>query len=405
MALNLLGERNEQFVGRTGGEIVISTPAKNITAKKIVYLANLITTREPASFSMNNMSSGAHDKVTAYTNSGKIAGQVSTNEQDPAGDITFGFQEDYIFIGEALGLGSKSKLLNLLNGEAFYNSPTNVGDILIPVGTNGTEKGTGGQARPYEMNQLWKSILNNEGSEIKSGGTDPKTGMPLTKRNPYADALNKEQKTICAEFLSTSGSGVSVNRMFPILAKSTLDYTEGDVNAFSITMNRGCDLTERAGYFWETVETPPAKKEDFLKEFEVDYIVKNGGTEPANGVTAGQLLASIDDKGEVSIKKYASSRAWTADTSLATRVGYGTRIMARKRIETGTTVIEGNVFVVVDSVSGASGSEKIHAINFSLDETANKEQYFVEVLLFNRDTGVYEPYITPDAIGIKRPTM
>ncbi|MGL4210655.1 MAG: hypothetical protein ACRCRT_03820, partial [Cetobacterium somerae] len=280
------------------------------------------------------------------------------------------------------------------NGEGFYNSIDNTGDVLIPVGTNGTEKTTGGQARPYEMGQFWKGILNNEGSLIKSGGTDPKTGKPLMKRNPYADALNKEQKTVCAEFLSTAGSGVSVNRLFPILAKSSLDYTEGDVNSYSMTMMRGCDMSERTGYYWETVETPPANTTDMLTEFEVDYIIVAGGSEPSSGVENGALSANVDADGKITFKKYTGS-VWEEEATLVARLQYGTRIMARTLVKTDTVV--GNHFIIVNTATKTEAT----AVNFSTDEAV--KQFYVEVLLFNRDNCVYELYCTPDGISIKRP--
>ncbi|MGL5646978.1 MAG: hypothetical protein ACRDDY_03925 [Clostridium sp.] len=385
---NVLGERNEQFVGRTGGEIVVSAPAKNLTKKKIVLLANLITTREPASYSMNNMSTGMYDKVTANTNSGKIAGQVTTNEQEPAGDISFGFQEDYIYIGDALGQGSKSKLLALFNGEGFYNGE----DSLVPVGTNGTVKETSDIARPHEVKQPWMYLYYNEGAFIKqAGATDSITGEPLLKRNPFSDSLNREYKTLCAEFLSVAGSGTSVNRMFAILGKSALDYTEGDINSFSLTMTRGCDLSERKGYFWETVEGAPKNDASKLREFEVDSICI--GAEPTGGVT-GNIACVVSADGTITFKKKTAS-AWEAENTLTTKIQTGTRILARKIDVTAKASTVGNVFVVV----GADGK----AVDFSLD--AGKKQHYIEVMLFNRDSGEYETYVTPDAIPVGRPKL
>jgi hypothetical protein len=385
---NVLGERNEQFVGRTGGEIVVSAPAKNLTQKKMALLVNLITTREPASYSMQNMSTGMYDKVTANTNSGKIAGQVSTNEQEPSGDISFGFQEDYIYIGEALGNGSKSKLLALFNGEGFLNGV----DTIVPVGTNGTVKEVSDQARPYEMNQPWMYLLHNEGSKIKqAGATDKVTGEPLMKKNPFRDALNREYKTICCEFLSVAGSGVAVNRMFPILGKSALDYTEGDINSFSLTMARGCDLTEREGYYWETV-APSPKTATVLREMEVDFVCEGTNT-PAGG-NVGDIAAHIAADGAITFKKKDAS-TWAAENSLTAKLQAGTRILSRKLGMPARNATTGNVIVVVGG--------DLKAVDFSLDPA--KKQHYIEVLLFNRDSGLYEAYTTPDAIPVARPAL
>lgn len=384
---NVLGERNEQFVGRTSGEIVVSAPAKNLTKKKIVLLANLITTRDPATYSMNNLSTGMYDKVTARTNSGKIAGQVTTDEQEPAGEISFGFQEDFIYIGDALGQGSRSKLLALFNGEGFYNGD----DSLVPIGTNGTVKETSDIARPYEIKQPWMYLYYNEGAKIKqAGATDKITGEPLLKNNPFSDSLNREYKTICTEFLSVAGSGTSVNRMFAILGKSNLDYTEADINSMSLTMIKGCDLSERKGYYWETVEAPKTGADKY-KEFEVDFIC--GTTDPTGGAQ-GNIAVLVGADGTITFKKKGAS-AWESESTLAGKLQTGTRIMARKVETTARNTGAGNAFVVV----GADGK----AVNFSLD--SGKKQHYIEVMLFNRDTGLYEAYVSPDAIPVARPAL
>lgn len=211
-------------VNRTGGSILMSVLGKNLTSGDVDVYQMLITTGDPLTFSADPLSSGNYDYQTVRGRDGSIVGQVQLDEQDPAGELSFSFYEDFDYLGKEYVYGnSKNRLLNLLNGEAFKNGT----DIIVPIGTNGTDKTRTARAKFYEMNKPYKYLYHNEGAFIKENGTaDPTTGEVAFKKNPYGDTFNQSSKTFCMEVMTTSGQG-QVDRMFAVLAKNTAEWAEG----------------------------------------------------------------------------------------------------------------------------------------------------------------------------------
>lgn len=365
-------------VNRTGGAINVTMLGKNLTNNEVDIYQILITTGEPVTFSSDPLSSGNYDYQTVRAKDGSIIGQVQLDEQDPAGEISFSFYEDFDFLGnEYIRGNSKNRLLNLMNGEAFKNGE----DVIVPIGTNGTDKTKTARAKFNEMNKPYKMVYYNEGAFIKENGTaDPITGKVALKKNPYEATFNQSHKTFCMEFQTTSGDG-QVNRMFPVLAKSTAEWAEGDINQFNLTAQRGCDMFERDEFFTEIVKTamPDGEK---LDEFYVDYIVKNGATEPASP-TDGLVLALLGADGTVTFKK-SSSKAWQADQETGKKLKVGTRIKTNKLIESGTDVKKVNTFAVV-------GEDGTHLVDFTTD---SKKRFYCTVKDYDKNTSMYVDYFT-----------
>ena len=367
-------------VNRTGGAINVTMLGKNLTSGEVDVYQILITTGDPVTFSSDPLSSGNFDYQTVRAKDGSIIGQVQLDEQDPAGEISFSFYEDFDFLGnEYIRGNSKNRLLNLMNGEAFKNGS----DIIVPIGTNGTDKTKTARAKFNEVNKPYKMLYYNEGGFIKENGTaDPVTGKVALKKNPYEDTFNLSHKTFCMEFQTTSGEG-QVNRMFPILAKSTAEWAEGDINQFNLTAQRGCDMIERDEFFTEIYKMPIPEGDDALDEFYVDYIVKDKATEPTSPKTDGLHLLMLKDDGTFEIKK-SQTQAWQKDEAVQKRIKAGTRIKSNKLIKETTNETKVNTFAVV----GMDGS---HLVDFTTD---GKKRYFCTVKDYNKDTSQYVDYYT-----------
>lgn len=369
-------------VNRTGGAINVTMLGKNLKSGDVDIYQILITTGDPVTFSSDPLSSGNYDYQTVRAKDGSIIGQVQLDEQDPAGEISFSFYEDFDFLGDEYIRGnSKNRLLNLMNGEAFKNGE----DVIVPIGTNGTDKTKTARAKYYEMNKPYKMVYYNEGAFIKENGTaDPVTGKVALKKNPYEATFNQSHKTFCMEFQTTSGDG-QVNRMFPVLAKSTAEWAEGDINQFNLTAQRGCDMFERDEFFTEIVKQPlpTGKEEDKLDEFYVDYIVKNGATEPASPQQDNLVLASLGADGAITFKK-SKTQQWQPDQEIAKRLKIGTRIKSNHLVRENTKVENVNTFAVV----GMDGKK---LVDFSVGD---KKRFYCTVKDYDKNTARYVDFFT-----------
>lgn len=366
------------IANRTGGQILLSMFGKNLTTKAVDVYQLLITTGDPVSFSADALSSGNYDYQTVTGKNGSIIGQVQLDEQDPSGEISCSFYEDFSYLHDDYVYGnSKNLMLNLFNGEAFKNGE----EIIVPVGTNGTDKTLTARAKYNEMNKPYKYLLYNEGHFIKEVGTADinNDGKVTMKRNPYESSFNQAHKTICMEFMTTTGDG-QVNRMFPIIAKSTLEWVEGDINMFNFTGQRGCDMFERDNFYTEILSegVPTTAK---ITELYVDYVVKNGATEPAVAED-NALLASLGADGTVTIKKCTTNN-WSEESAINDKIQVGTRIKSRCLIEEGSTEQRVNTFV-------ALGADK-KAVDFSMN---GSKRYFCKVYDYDTTEKKYVEYLT-----------
>ena len=362
-------------VNRTGGLINLTMLGKNLTTNAIDIYQMLITTGEPVSFSCDPLSSGNYAYQGVRDKSGAIIGQVQLDEEDPSGEISFSFYEDFDYVGDDfLARNSKNKLLNLLNGESFKNGE----DIIVPIGTNGTDKVKTARAKYSEMNKPCKMVYYNEGEFIKENGTaDTVTGLVALKKNPYASSFNMSHKTFCMEFQTTSGQG-QVTRMFPILAKSTAEWAEGDINQFNLTAQRGCDMVERTNFFTEVIPEPEPKGEGKVDELYVDFFVKEGATEPQEEeLQDSELLALLKNDGTVEIKKF--NAFWSQDHAIQNKLKVGTRIKTNVRIESGKTQIKGTAFAIM-------GMDGEHVVDFSTDGSG---RHFCTVQDYDKTVGKF----------------
>lgn len=364
------------IANRTGGQLRLSMLGKNLTTKEVDVYQISINTGDPLTFSFDPMSSGNYDMITVKGRDGSIIGQVQGDEQDPTGEISFSFYEDFSHLKTKYVYGnSKNLLLNLLNGETFYNNT----DPIVPIGTNGTDKTLTARAKANEMNKPYKFIYYNEGAFIKENGTaDPnKDGKVSMKRNPYEASFNMFNKTFCMEIMTTTGEG-QVNRMLPILAKTTAEWAEGDINQFNCTANRGCDIFERPEFFTEVYSE--VENMEITNELYVKQIVVAGGVEPVSG-TEGDLMLVITADGTPTIKKYTSS-SWSVDATLTALITIGTRFKTRKVIDTATK--ESNIFAV-------TGSD-MKCVDFTTDDS---KRFYCLVKDFDlKISGEFVDYIT-----------
>lgn len=357
-------------VNRTGGQLRISMLGKDLTSNEVDIYQISINTGDPLSFSADTLSSGNYDMITVKGRDGSIVGQVQGDEQDPNGEVSFSFYEDFAHLGDKHVYGnSKNRLLNLLNGEAFYSN----GNVVVPIGTNGTDKTKSARAKFTEMNKPYKYVFYNEGEFIKENGTaDALTGKVSLKKNPYKASFDMFNKTFCFEIMTTASEG-QVNRMFPILAKTTAEWAEGDINQFNCTANRGCDMWEKDDFLTEVVPMEAEGAEDYMKNYNelyVDFIVVEGGSEPEASSHNGKLLVNITNGGAPTIKK-SNGVSWDTESPLELLKKVGTRFKS-KRVEDGSG-IDCNVFAVI----GADGA---NCVDFS---TTGKKRFFCKVKDFD----------------------
>ncbi|MGL6167445.1 MAG: hypothetical protein ACRC0Y_04060 [Fusobacteriaceae bacterium] len=364
-------------VNRTGGQLRLSMLGKNLTTKQVDIYQISINTGDALSFSADPLSSGNYDMITVKGRDGSIVGQVQGDEQDPNGEVSFSFYEDFAHIGDEHIYGnSKNKLINLLNGEAFFNGA----DVVVPIGTNGTDKTKSSRARFNEMNKPFRYIYFNEGEFIKENGTaDALNGKVSLKKNPYKSSFDMFNKTFCFEVMTTSSEG-QVNRAFPILAKTTAEWAEGDINQFNCTASRGCDMWEKNDFLTEVqpLEIEAVKYMSNYNELVVDYIVGEGVD--VVGAT-NELRLVINPIGVPTIEKYTGT--WVATPELQSLITVGTRFKT-KYVEF-DEVIECNAFAVI-------GENTTTCVDFTTD---NKSRFFCKVKDFDLKIAMdYVDYIT-----------
>lgn len=368
------------IANRTGGQLNMTIFGKNLTSHEVDVYQLLITTGDPITFPLDNLSSGNYDYQGVRDRSGRIIGQVQLDEQDPAGEISFSLYEDFDYVNNDYILGnSKNRMLNLFNGEAFKDGE----NTIVPIGTNGTDKTKTALAKINEMNKPYKFLLYNEGYFIKETGTaDSTSGEVSLRKNPYESSFNRSHKTFCLEFMTTTGLA-QVNRMLAVVAKSSLELAEGDINQINFTGQKGCDTFERDEFWTEIRESKPIELGGVLKELYVKTIVKNGATEPTSGAE-GDLIAVIDGEGTVDIKKYSGS-SYSSDEGTKGKISVGTRIKSnnlRESLEEDKTV---NCFIAI-------GSDK-KAVDFS---TNGSKRFYCKVYDFDRTVGKFIEYTTAE---------
>lgn len=368
------------IANRTGGQLNMTIFGKNLTSHEVDVYQLLITTGDAITFPLDNLSSGNYDYQGVRDRSGRIIGQVQLDEQDPAGEISFSLYEDFDYVNNEYILGnSKNRMLNLFNGEAFKNDAS----TIVPIGTNGTDKTKTALAKINEMNRPYKYLLHNEGGFIKETGTaDPTTGEVSLRKNPYESSFNRSHKTFCMEFMTTTGLA-QVNRMLAVVAKSTLELAEGDINQINFTGQKGCDTFERDDFWTEIRKSEPIGTEKAIKELYVKTIVKNGATEPDTG-EEGDLIIVLGTDGTFEIKKYSSS-SYTKDSDTEGKIQVGTRIKSNTLRESEAVDSKVNCFVAI-------GEDK-KAVDFSTD---GSKRFYCKVYDFDRTAGKFVEYSTAE---------
>lgn len=365
---------------RTGGQLMMSIFGKNLTTNAVDVYQLLITTGDPITFPMDALSSGNYDYQGVRGRNGAIIGQVQLDEQDPAGEISFSVYEDFDYLGTEYVYGnSKNKMINLFNGEAFMNGS----DVIVPIGTNGTDKTRTARAKFHEMNKPYKYLLHNEGAFIKEVGTaDPKTGKVSMKKNPYEASFNQSHKTFCMEFMTTTGDG-QVNRMLPIIAKSSLELVEGDINQFNLTAQRGCDVFERDDFYTEMY--PSCTPVGALTEFFAEYVVVHGANKPTIGAKENDVLIELGEDGKITAYNYNNGSSWELDSNINDNIQIGCRIKSTALIKSGEEVTKVNTFVV-------AGADK-KAVDFSTD---GSKRFYCNVYDYDRTKGKFVEYLTAE---------
>jgi len=371
---NIIAKGGEDLQGRTASELLFTMLGKDVATGFVDIYTTLITTKEALTLPINNLSGGAFDYTTVRTSDGSICGQVQTDEQDFSGEISLSFQEDYIYVNNNQEL-VQNKLTSLLKGDSI-----NVGDTtIIPLGTNGTSKSYSSQATVSEMGQDFKYIFFNEGDKIKvAGGADPTTGAHTYRPNPLRYMFNRTYKTIDIEVRTTSSSGKQLCKMMPIVACTSIEWAEGDVNTFNVTLERSCDVYDRKDYFVEVDvdEAFPIDSSE-ITEARVDYFI----IDDSSAVTVGEdeYALKIATDGTYSLVQGSTT------IDISEKVIEGTRFKTTKIAE-GATVTEVNAFAALKS--------ETELANFSLsDDTA---RYYAKVKNFNRDTEEFEDYVSID---------
>lgn len=404
MAKFNLGNGGEELVGRTSGEMMITILGESTKSKSVDIYANLITTRDPVTMSLDGIFTGDYDYTTAYANNGDIIGYVQTDQKDPEGEISFSFKEDYIYVSDDYIYGqSKNKLIAMMQGGAFKNAKD---DTVLTLGTNGTKK-TLAKAKKNEMNLPPMYLFYNEGSRVKVPGGLDKDGKPTFQINPAKNKFNSTHKTFCVETRTLSPSAKDTCRMLPLVAKGTAEWAEEDINSFNFTGQKACDVWERSNYFIEGVtekENTLYNTESIIKEMYVDYIlIEEGKTKAPASPEENKLMLVVKDNLDVELYK-ASGSNWGSPKNITKLVSAGTRFFSKNLIiidsksdltaklgddithtvgQSSSKTYAVNTFVVLD--------ENKKAVNFSLDSHAKP---FALVKVFDRETATFRPYVS-----------
>lgn len=387
------------IASRTDGSLKLSMLGKNTRTKEVDLYQISIFTGEPITLSIDPLSSGNYDMIDINGRDGSIVGRVRGDEQAPSGEVSFSFLEDFSYLGKNFVYGnSKNRLLNFLAGEAFNNK----GDIIVPIGTNGTDKTKTAQAKPREMNKRYKYLFYNEGAFIKEVGTaDESNGWKTAKKkNPYADAFNRTYKTFMAEIMTVGGSeNGGVNRVLPILGKKTMEWVEGEKNQFNCTAERGCDVFERNDFF---AEIYPEKQDlENTNELYVTYFATHNHADAMpDGEVEGDLMLSIDVTGQPTIYEWDGT-TWEVNDDLQAMIKMGTRFKTTKVYDGEAEPIEKNAFAVMYNEDGDAGSlcnsdnenVEVECVCFSYDPAVKRYYCLVKDFDINCSSN-FDDYLT-----------
>ncbi|MGL4425899.1 MAG: hypothetical protein ACRCZ0_05795 [Cetobacterium sp.] len=387
---------------RTGGHVLVSVFGKDITSKKIDIYQALITTTSPMSMSIDGALGGGYEFATIKGKDGSILSQVTTDENESLGEINLSMLEDFNYVGRNAYGNSKHKIINMIRGESFKDNSS----TIVPIGTNGTDKGKSAMASAREMNLPCSGLLYFDGRFIKNFGTADKDGIATFRRNPFESSFNQTHKTFCLEVKTVTNSGFEC-KMLPIIATDSIEWAEGDMNELNIKARRGCDIWYRDDFWTEVHEesnvveklvsyglpTRTCRSEvsenskiynincDMLvKEFYVNYIVANSQLTKQDG-DIGDLACLLGSNGEINIL-IKTQYGWDIEYSLTEALSEGTRLKSNKlKDENGTRDV--NVFVGITSDKTAIRFstdpmvKKYYAIVYDLDKSKNEfEEYF-----------------------------
>lgn len=376
---------SEQTVGRTSTEILVSALGYSNKTKAVSLYAILLTMKEPVSgLSTDNLQSGNYGINSVKASNGTNVAPTILDEEDPNAELSIQMKEDLNFVRENAPFGVNRSILNaIFKGESFYVGND---EIVTIVGTNGTMKSKTARAKANEMNLPFKALFGLEADEIKvTGAVDPTTGKIQTRKNTFRNAYDTFNKTICLEFRVVANKTYVM--IMPLIATTGMTKDEGDVNTYTLSGNRLCDVWERNDYVLEVGETSKLDKDEELDEIIVDGIVLDPSTASTITGIANPTLCKVGANGDITISK-------TGGATLKGKLKKNTRIKARYFSDTGTTFTEQNAIVVVgEAGTGLTGAK---AVNFALG--SGNKFYACKVFVYDRNLEDMNPYQTVDAI-------
>lgn len=328
---------------------------------KINIYSTIIPLRDVLPAMPRELSMGRkRDKNNIFISNGAFLGQTLGNVTINEKTASITVADDLIFdLGEPLGAPTKNILKNMLTGEIFKKSSSDV-DGVKPLGVFGSAMYTGGTCPTMVLGQDWKYLFTKE-AELKIP-----YGEGATRNNSFLESASATQIPIMLEYKTTYGDGtVKVVRYTGVCGANIMDNSADDLNKFSVDLDFYCDGKEYSAYFIDGGFTADADSATSLYKFKAPtgknlYVWENAtGDAPTDFGVSGDIAVCVDTAtGATTIKK-SSGSAWAdiTGTCKAGTVIFGTKAGTTGAISTATTSYKYIAFKAgATAGSGAGGT-------------------------------------------------
>ena len=311
------------------------------TGGKINIYSTVIPLRDTLPAMPRELLSGRkRDKSNIFVSNGQFMTNTLGNVTISEKTATITVADDLIFdLGAPLGAPTKSLLKNMLTGEIFKKSASDV-DGVKPLGLGGNGMFTGSTCPQMSLGNDWKYLFKKETELLVPNGEG------ATKTNAFLDSASATQIAIMVEYKTTYGDGTTgVVRYTGACGGNIQDNSADDINKFSVDLDFYCEGKEYDGYFIDGGFTADADSATSLYRFKAPtgknlYIWENAtGVAPTDFDVSGDIAVVINTAtGATKIQK-SSGSAWAdiTGTCKAGTIIFGTKYGTAGAVATATT--------------------------------------------------------------------
>ena len=377
----------EDFVARTNTELTFSFLAVNNSTKKVGLYVVAVPTKQPITGAIKgNWLKSNYAMNYVAINNGDIAGTTLADQEEPTGELTLTFNQDFNLIQENSNGFQRNILEALLMGQSISDGS---GNKIAMLGSQGNYK-TDTKATRCQLNLEFGHLVAKEWKKlIVDGAFDEDTYEPIKKTNTLIYSKSLTSKGFIMETYSLSGSGKEECCMCAVCMYSDMTADEADTaNTTAITLQPFADYYSRPQFLYEGVESD-IEVDSVVEELKVDYIVENA-SDPTDFGVSGDKIAIVNPTTGVVVIKESTGLAWDAYGAGKTFLEYARISATKTTTDTIANAVDGMAYIAIKTpTADLTGT----ASRFDRDSAGVVENFICRVLAYDRDTNLFAAYV------------